>query len=213
MLEPRIDKNMHTNLLLYVHPLYIRIGTQALSVSTENERKAESLLGDIASQYSELLPHLTIPLAKDFSVAFPSNQLPLTVPTQAGKLNGQIDIPGLSLQSTVSVSGVLFLSDGVHVFLAANTQPAKSTQGTVFPDRIEDHPAVYTSGSNLDSAIKAERWANSILAGEYAIVDIAVESGGFGCAHLGVAKASSPRFRMSLTVFLRRGARFISIHY
>jgi hypothetical protein len=154
VLEPRIDKTDATNLLLYVHPLYIRIGTQALSVSTENERKAESLLGDIASQYSELLPHLTIPLAKDFSVAFPSNQLPLTVPTQAGKLNGQIDVPGLSLQSTVSVSGVLFLSDGVHVFLAANTQPAKSTQGTVFPYRIEDHPAVYTSGSNLDSAIK-----------------------------------------------------------
>jgi hypothetical protein len=154
VLEPRIDKADPTNLLLYVRPLYIKLGTQGLSASSSNEGVAETLLGDIASQYSDLLPHLTIPLAKDFSMSFPSSQIPLPVPTQAGKLNGEVDVPGLSVQSTVSISGVLFLSDGVHLFVAANTQTGKASSETVFPYRIEDHPPVYTSEKNLDSAIK-----------------------------------------------------------
>jgi hypothetical protein len=154
VLEPRIDQADTTSLLLYVHPLYVKIGTQALSVSRDNERVSESLLGDIASKYAELLPRLTIPLAKEFSVSFPSSQIPLPVPTQAGQLNGEIDVPGLSVQSTVSVSGVLFLSDGVHVFVVTNTQPAKDSTQTVFPYRIDDHVPIYTSEKNLDSAIK-----------------------------------------------------------
>jgi hypothetical protein len=154
VLEPRIDKAAPTNLLLYVRPLYIKLATQALATGKDDEQTAESLLGDIASQYSELLPHLTIPLAKEFSVSFPSSQVPLAVPVQAGKLNGEVDLPGLDVKATVSVSGVIFLSDGVHILVAASTQAGQGAPEVVFPYKIDEHSPVYTSETDLNSAIK-----------------------------------------------------------
>lgn len=154
VLEPRIDKADPTNLLLYMRPLYLKTSTQAIQAGNDDEKMAESLLGDIASQYSELLPHLTIPLAKDFSVSFPSSQVPLSVPTQAGKLNGEVDLPGLNARATVSVSGVLFLSDGVHILVAAHTQTDQSLPEVVFPYKSDDQTPVYTSEGSLDSAVK-----------------------------------------------------------
>jgi hypothetical protein len=126
VLEPRIDPADGSSLLLFIHPLYISIGHRAISPSLDEMRFADNVLGDLASQYVQALPHLTIPLSKDFSVAFPATQLPLVVPTQAGHLNGDVDIPGLSVTSEISISGVFFLADGIHALVKVHPPNAKT---------------------------------------------------------------------------------------
>lgn len=152
---------------------------------------AESLLGDIASQYSELLPHLTVPLAKDFSVAFPSSQIPLTVPTQVGRLNEEstrlvcLTVNGFSLRCAFPLGRRPCFS--CREYSASEVYTGDSAS-------LSDRRTSRCLCKREQSRNQAERWANSIFAGEDAIYDQAIESGGFGCAHLGVEKPSLPSF-------------------
>jgi len=152
VLEPRVDKRDPANLFLYVHPLYVSIESQA--PSNELIRLANSVLSGLMAGYAQQLPHLTIPLAQEFSVSFPASHLPMPVPLQAGKLNGEIDVPGLTLHSSIVISGVVFLSDGVHAFVTAKMQPSDPTPELVFPYQIDEPLPSYSDTKALDAAIK-----------------------------------------------------------
>lgn len=154
VLEPRIDKTDPTNLLLYFHPLYVGTGTQPMSNSNDLAKITDGLLSELIGGYAQQLPHLTIPLAQEFSVSFPPNHLPFPVPVQAGQLNGEVDVPGLSLHSTIAVSGVLFLSDGVHAFVAARLKPTDVTPQPIFPYQIDERVPSFADAKALDAAVK-----------------------------------------------------------
>lgn len=122
-LEPRLDKASPTALLLFIHPLSLDADVTFFGGSLSSE-ELNKLLRDVLVKYVASMPHISIPLSQDISIAFPATHIPLSVPTQHGKLNGEIDVPGLSTKTTVLVSGVFFLSDGIHVLLGVG-DPAK----------------------------------------------------------------------------------------
>jgi hypothetical protein len=122
-----------------------------LKPGDEGFKILNAVLSEIAAQYASLLPHVGIPLSKTFSVSFPPNKLPISLPTQHGKLNGEVDVPGMNTSSAISLSGVIFLSDGVHVFLTAGA-PAT----TVFPYKTVQNQQSYPNQAALDEAIRSK---------------------------------------------------------
>ncbi len=148
-LEPRVDKASPTTLLLKVHPLSIDADAEILKGVKISSKQLNRLLADVLKSYADLIPEITIPLSRDISIAFPAAHVPLQIPTQHGRLNGEIDLPALSTQTSVIVSGVYFLSDGVHVLLGVG-DPGKIS----LPYKIGPSSAASDSGGNIDSIIQ-----------------------------------------------------------
>jgi hypothetical protein len=111
----------------------------------------------LAKAYSDRLPHVSVPLSQQFSVAFPASRVPVSLPTQHGKLNGEVDVPGLTAGTSILVSGLVFLDDGIHVYLTAG-DPAKAD--FVFPYKIVENHTSYPDQNALDAAISAKEKAN-----------------------------------------------------
>lgn len=66
------------------------------------------------------LPEFSVPLRTDFAFdAAPSSQ-PMEIRGDDGKITGTLDLPGYSVVGQYSLDQVLFLEDGVHVFLSTN---------------------------------------------------------------------------------------------
>lgn len=62
-------------------------------------------------------------------------------------------MPGLTVHSTVSLSGVIFLSDGIHALIGLDTRPSGTGGQTVFPYQIEGHVPTYSNEQALNAAI------------------------------------------------------------
>jgi len=156
VLEPRLDNTAPNVLQFYLHPLSLKIGLTNQAVPSQGNEIAGDILSKLAVAYGDLLPHFTFPLSRDFSVAFPATNVPLPVPTQAGKLNGELDVPGLSFRTDLSLSGLVFLSDGIHIFTtAALNNPGKVANAVLLPFSTGTRPVAHGT-ADIDSAITSE---------------------------------------------------------
>jgi hypothetical protein len=156
VIEPRIDKATPSTLLLYVRPIDLQATLTTGGGSTLGSGFLDHVLNDLAKAYSDRLPYVSVPLSQQFSVAFPASRVPVSLPTQHGKLNGEVDVPGLTAGTSILVSGLVFLDDGIHVYLTAG-DPAKAD--FVFPYKIVENHTSYPDQNALDAAISAKQKA------------------------------------------------------
>jgi hypothetical protein len=157
VIEPRIDKAAPSTLLLYIRPLDLQPTVTTAGGKTIGSDLVNGILGDLAKAYSDLLPHLTVPLSQRFSIAFPPSKIPVSLPTQHGKLNGEVDAPGLTAGSSIIVSGLVFLSDGIHIYLTAGNADKPDL---VFPYQIAENHTSYSDQNALDAAITVKEKEN-----------------------------------------------------
>ncbi len=160
VIEPRIDRAAPSTLLLYVRPLDLRAALTTGGGSVLDSGFLDHVLTDLAKVYSDRLPHVSVPLSQQFSVAFPASRVPVSLPTQHGKLNGEVDVPGMTAGTSILVSGLVFLDDGIHVYLAAG-DAAKAD--LVFPYKIAENRTSYPDQNSLDATISAKEKANDEL--------------------------------------------------
>jgi len=157
VLEPRLDKSDASVLLFYIHPLSIEVGLPKQVISKDATQVASDLLSKLALVYTDHLPHFQVPLSKDFDVAFPVSKAATPVLTQAGKLNGELDIPGLSFHTALSLSGLVFLSDGIHMYLSAKTGPSADKEASsLLPFMKRLSARGFSSEEETKSLIKTE---------------------------------------------------------
>jgi hypothetical protein len=162
VIEPRVDSSNPTDLLLYFHPVYLRIGDNTQSGAVTE--LVSSLSTDLAEEYADTLPHLSVPLAQEFSVSFPASHIPLAIPVPAGTMNAEVDVAGLEMHPAAYISGVFFLADGIHIIVTTKPDATKPTEKVIFPYRIDKQTRTEQRGNG--STIEEKRaQINSVRAG------------------------------------------------
>ncbi len=70
-----------------------------------------------AYKYTEKLPIITLPLAKDFTLGNDTAVRQVTLPTGNGSsITGNVSTPGNKVDGSVVVQQIVFLNNGVHIF-------------------------------------------------------------------------------------------------
>lgn len=79
------------------------------------------LLALEATQFTEGLPRVSIPVTSKFAVGGPAGEQNITLPTGEGTVTGRIRFPATQQQRNVVVKEILSLRNGVHLF--ADVEP------------------------------------------------------------------------------------------
>jgi hypothetical protein len=70
-------------------------------------------------EYAKLMPDMYLPLQQVFSTNGAAQEQPLNVTTSSGRVDGAVSIPAYSATAKLQVTNVLFLRDGIHIYLKA----------------------------------------------------------------------------------------------
>jgi hypothetical protein len=79
---------------------------------------ARDVLQVKAAEFSKMLPPIPVPLSSEFPVELPASEQAITFPVPAGSVTGIISVPAIQVSKTLYVDRLLFLSDGLHVFMS-----------------------------------------------------------------------------------------------
>jgi hypothetical protein len=69
------------------------------------------------SSYAQLLPELSFPLKSEINLELPAQTKTLDFNAGDGRIIGNLFVPGISGEKSLEVKQILFLSDGIHVYL------------------------------------------------------------------------------------------------
>lgn len=81
---------------------------------------AQDLIHAKIQDYVNTLPAFTIPLTSVMAFSNPQASDPIRIATQAGYVDGLIQIPAFKYNGTLTIDNYLFLSDGLHVYLSVH---------------------------------------------------------------------------------------------
>jgi hypothetical protein len=81
---------------------------------------AQDLIHAQLQDYANALPKFTIPLQSALEFSSPIGSANINSATQAGSVDGTVQFPGFTYQGNLQVDNVLFLSDGIHVYLSVH---------------------------------------------------------------------------------------------
>ncbi len=153
VLEPRLD-DAHPNVIqLYAKPTGLTVDASLPALGVLTPSQVSEVLRDLTVHYAETLPYASIPLAETLSIAQPVGHLPVDLPTGNGRLRGVVVTPPLSSTIPINISGLLFLSDGLHVLLGVGPgsldltpffKPSKAGAGLVSEAALKEEAARLT---------------------------------------------------------------------
>ena len=66
------------------------------------------------------LPEFSVPLRSGFAFNAPPKTQPMRITSDDGYVDGNLDLPGYSVNGALTLDRVLFLRDGMHVFVSTN---------------------------------------------------------------------------------------------
>jgi hypothetical protein len=69
------------------------------------------------NSYTQLLPELSFPLKSEINLELPAQTKTLDFNAGDGRISGNLFVPAISGRNTLEVKQILFLSDGIHVYL------------------------------------------------------------------------------------------------
>jgi hypothetical protein len=81
---------------------------------------AQDLIHAQLQDYANALPKFTVPLQSAFQFSNPAGTATIQSSTPAGSVTGALQYSSFTYQGTLQVDSVLFLSDGIHVYLSTH---------------------------------------------------------------------------------------------
>ncbi len=81
-------------------------------------------------EYVKLMPDMTLPLQQAFSTGATAQNQPLNLSTNSGRVDGTLSIPAYSAGVTLQVTNVMFLRDGIHIYLKATSPTAQERRSS-----------------------------------------------------------------------------------
>ena len=81
---------------------------------------ARDLIQIKAAELAKSIPPIFVPLSSTFSINLPASEQLVRIPVPAGTVVGLISVPPINAAKSLRIDRLLFLADGLHVFLSLN---------------------------------------------------------------------------------------------
>jgi hypothetical protein len=104
-----------------------------------------------AAEFSKMLPPISVPLSSEFPVELPATEQAITFPVPAGNVTGIISVPAIRISKTLYIDKLLFLSDGLHVFMSIQPGHQVAQEGFTVGD-VSRPSLVGLAGANAQLA-------------------------------------------------------------
>lgn len=151
VLEPRVEA-AHPNVLqLYAKPTALIVDSSIPAIGALTSSQVSDVLRDLSVRYAETLPHASVPMTEVLNISQPPSHLPIALPTGNGRLIGVLDTPALSAAIPIKITGLVFLSDGIHVFLGVGDG---SLDLTLFRAPVKDVSALQSEAALQETAAR-----------------------------------------------------------